>query len=163
MPSHSVGGEVDAFCTKCKMTLAHTILAMVGERIARVRCNTCMGEHAFKASAPGTAKPRATKRKTATGVRAKPTSANFDEQLATKNMANARTYAFTEKFALDQIIDHPTFGRGFVAQVRPDKIDVVFRGSVKTLVHARGAKAGVASPPTRASEPAAEGQSGAGA
>ncbi|MFY0576846.1 hypothetical protein ACN28S_23190 [Cystobacter fuscus] len=48
-----VGGEVDAFCTRCRLTLAHTILAMVGTKIARVRCNTCNGDHAFR-SAPGT-------------------------------------------------------------------------------------------------------------
>ena len=35
------GGEVDCFCTRCKMVLAHTILAMVGDRPARVKCNTC--------------------------------------------------------------------------------------------------------------------------
>lgn len=45
-----VGGEVDAACTKCKMLLGHTILAMVGSRIARVRCNTCQGEHNFRTS-----------------------------------------------------------------------------------------------------------------
>ena len=30
MATHRVGGEVDASCTRCKMELAHTILAMVG-------------------------------------------------------------------------------------------------------------------------------------
>src|SRR5262245_65121641 len=27
MATHRVGGEVDSFCARCKMTLAHTILA----------------------------------------------------------------------------------------------------------------------------------------
>ena len=39
MATHRVGGEVDATCTRCKMELAHTILAMVGPKIIRVRCN----------------------------------------------------------------------------------------------------------------------------
>ena len=51
--THKVGGEVDAFCTRCRLTLAHTILAMVGTKLARVRCNTCNGDHAYR-SAPGT-------------------------------------------------------------------------------------------------------------
>jgi hypothetical protein len=163
MPVHSVGGEVDGHCTKCKMVLGHTILAMVGERIARVRCNTCQGEHAFKSTKP---KPRATK---SSGVRAKPTNASFDEQLATKNAASARSYSVNEKFALDQVIDHPTFGRGFVAIARPDKIDVVFRSYVKTLVHARGGKSPSQPPPSRpvirpeaAVEAASEGQDSGG-
>ena len=57
MATHRVGGEVDAFCTRCKMSLAHTILAMVGTRIARVRCNTCGGDHAFRRE-PGSEAPR---------------------------------------------------------------------------------------------------------
>ena len=31
--------------------LAHTILAMVGPKIVRVRCNTCGGDHAFRGAA----------------------------------------------------------------------------------------------------------------
>ena len=57
MSGKKVGGEVDVFCTRCKMELGHTILAMVGQTIARVQCNTCRGQHAYRA-APGTSKPR---------------------------------------------------------------------------------------------------------
>src|SRR5262245_65118967 len=66
MPTHKVGGEVDAFCTRCKMTLAHTILAMVGQTIARVQCNTCGGQHAYR-SAPGTTKPRSSSSSSSSG------------------------------------------------------------------------------------------------
>jgi hypothetical protein len=156
-----VGGEVDSFCTRCKMLLAHTVLAMVGTRIARVRCNTCMGEHAYKAG-PSTPKPRAPRATASSGGVAKPrVSANsFDEQLAAKDQAGARAYNINETFVLDQVLDHPTFGRGFVAAARADKIDVAFPGGqVKTLVHARGGKPAPARPaPTvREPEPADEG------
>src|SRR2546429_5893163 len=43
-----VGGDIDAWCTRCKMNLGHTILALVGTRPARVRCNTCHGEHNYR-------------------------------------------------------------------------------------------------------------------
>ena len=56
MTNSKVGGEVDAFCTRCKMTLGHTILAMVGTRIARVRCNTCNGDHVFRKESSSSAK-----------------------------------------------------------------------------------------------------------
>ncbi|MBS2027417.1 MAG: hypothetical protein JST54_05875 [Deltaproteobacteria bacterium] len=146
MAAHSVGGEVDSFCTKCKMLLAHTILAMVGERIARVRCNTCMGEHAYKA-APGTSKPRNTSSGGAKSeTRSRSAAASFDEQLAGKDGSTARSYNINEKFVVDQVVDHPTFGRGFVAAARADKIDVVFKSFVKTLVHARNGKPAPARP-----------------
>ena len=148
MPDHRVGGEVDAFCTRCKMTLAHTILAMVGVRIARVRCNTCMGEHAYKSGPPSEPRPRAAgsagSRSTSRG---RATSASFDEQLAGKDTTHSRPYSISDKFSLDQVIDHPTFGRGFVATARADKIEVVFRTFVKTLVHARGGAPAPARPP----------------
>src|SRR5438132_6192635 len=49
-----VGGSIDSWCGKCKMVLAHTIEAMVGEKPARVTCNTCKSQHTYKAQAPGT-------------------------------------------------------------------------------------------------------------
>ena len=63
--SKKLGGNVDAWCGKCKMVLAHTIEAMVGEKPTRVGCNTCKSHHAYKAQAPRTtgvtrtAKPKA--------------------------------------------------------------------------------------------------------
>ena len=48
MATYRVGGEVDATCTRCRMELAHTILAMVGQKIARVRCNTCGSDHVYR-------------------------------------------------------------------------------------------------------------------
>jgi hypothetical protein len=43
-----VGGEVDALCNKCELTLAHTVIAMVGDKPAKVKCNTCKGEHKYR-------------------------------------------------------------------------------------------------------------------
>jgi hypothetical protein len=42
------GDDVGAYCTRCKMDLTHTILAMADEHTPeRVRCNTCGSEHRF--------------------------------------------------------------------------------------------------------------------
>ena len=38
------------------MTLAHTILAMVGTKIARVKCNTCGGDHVYRGTNTGDAR-----------------------------------------------------------------------------------------------------------
>ena len=57
-----VGGEVVAFCTKCRMDLAHTIIAMDGTKPARVQCNTCNGQHNYRGKAEAAAKaPKAPK------------------------------------------------------------------------------------------------------
>ena len=144
---HKVGGEVDAFCTRCRLTLAHTILAMVGTKIARVRCNTCNGDHAFR-SAPGTTdKPSPSARASGSGTKAPRASRataeekiiiSFEEQLAGKDIANAPRYSPKDTYKPEQVIQHPTFGLGLVTAVRGDKVDITFKSETKTLVHGRG-------------------------
>ncbi len=142
MATHKVGGEVDAFCTRCKLTLAHTILAMVGTKIARVRCNTCGGDHVYR-SAPGTtdrpSASRSTTSRASTPRAEKPEKVviSFEEQLAGKDIANAPKYSPKDTYQLDQVIQHPTFGLGLVTAVRGDKVDIAFKSEPKTLVHGR--------------------------
>lgn len=146
MATHKVGGEVDAFCTRCKMTLAHTILAMVGQTIARVQCNTCRGQHAYRA-APGSSKPRSSSSSSSSGSTATraasreaavKTVIGFEEQLKGKDLTKARKYSPKDTYAADEVMDHPTFGFGLVKTVRADKVDVAFKASERTLVHGRG-------------------------
>ncbi|HEX8703882.1 MAG TPA: hypothetical protein VF815_33935 [Myxococcaceae bacterium] len=146
MATHKVGGEVDAFCTRCKLTLAHTILAMVGTKIARVRCNTCNGDHAYRSAPGATDKPSASSTRSTTsrasgGSKAdKPEKVviSFEEQLAGKDIANAPKYSPKDTYKVDQVIQHPTFGLGLVTAVRGDKADIAFKSETKTLVHGRG-------------------------
>lgn len=156
MATYRTGGEVDAFCTRCKLDLAHTILAMVGSSIARVRCNTCGGDHAFRgqkgvkdpAKAPAS---RATKAPKSTATRStggSKTVISFDELLAERSGRPPVQYSPRRTFEVDDVVSHPTFGMGFVSGVRGDKVDITFRGDVKTLIHGRG-------------QPAAAGQDGA--
>ena len=52
MSKTAVGSDVEAYCTKCKMVLAHAVVAMEGTKPRRVRCNTCNGEHNYRAAKP---------------------------------------------------------------------------------------------------------------
>jgi len=126
-----VGGEVDSLCTRCGMVLAHTVHAMVGPRAVKVECNTCHAVHAHRpvaAAAKRPARPRADR-----------TVLSFDELLRAKKTAQAVKYSQAGRYELDQVIDHPTFGLGFVSDVKDGgKVQVTFRSDVKVLVHARG-------------------------
>ncbi len=135
MATHKVGGEVDAFCTRCKLNLAHTILAMVGAKIVRVRCNTCGGDHAFRSTPARTRAPAQSRGSHERVV------ISFEQQLAGKDISHAPKYSPKDAYGVDQVIDHPTFGLGIVAAVREDKVDVVFKAAQKTLVHRRGESA----------------------
>jgi hypothetical protein len=130
------GGEVDSMCTKCKMVLAHTILAMDGGKPVRVQCNTCHGQHNYRggASAP---RPSTSRSKEPSPVRETARArASFDEQLATKNPIS-RAYSTKTAFKVDDTVSHPTFGLGFVIAVRGDKVDVTFSTGTRTLMHSR--------------------------
>jgi hypothetical protein len=129
------GGEVDAFCARCKLKLGHTILAMVGNRIARVRCNTCQGEHAYRLSAPGT-----TKKKRSEGSRTSKPEArvlDLDELLKGRNMSHPHGYSTGEVFARGEVVEHPSFGTGVVIEIRGDRFDALFRIGLKTLAQRR--------------------------
>jgi hypothetical protein len=133
-----VGGEVDAFCTKCQLTLAHTVHAVMAGRPVKVECNTCHGVHRYRGAA-GAAPPRASSaRKEARPARERAAVVGFDELLAARK-GEAQPYSAKRSYAVDDVVDHPTFGRGFVSAVRDGgKIEVTFRSEVKLLVHGRG-------------------------
>ncbi len=135
-----VGGEVDAFCTRCELVLAHTIHALLAGRPVKVECNTCHSVHRYRA-VPGRPARRA-----AGGSPAQPSQGHeraavdgFDDLLAARNVAAAQTYSPRKRFAVGDVVDHGVFGRGFVSALRDgDKVEITFRSDVKLLVHGRG-------------------------
>jgi hypothetical protein len=134
-PMLKVGGEVDSFCTRCQMTLAHTIHAIVDRRPVKVECNTCHGIHRYRSSdAPAAPALRASR-----PARERPVTVSFEETLRGKNLAMAQRYSPRATYQIDQVIEHPTFGMGWVSAVRDaSKIEVTFRADVKVLVHGKG-------------------------
>jgi hypothetical protein len=141
-----VGGEVDAFCTKCELTLAHTVHAVVAGRPVKVECNTCHGVHRYRGSlgsggGSGGSGGGGSKRPAARAERAerpKPEVVGFEGLLAARRTDAARPYSPKQTYAVDDVVDHPLFGRGFVSAVRDGgKIEITFRSDVKLLVHGR--------------------------
>ncbi|BDG06701.1 hypothetical protein [Anaeromyxobacter oryzae] len=135
-----VGGEVDAFCTKCQLTLAHTVHAVVSGRPVKVECNTCHAVHRYKGPI-GAAKAAASRPagSRAAVPRERPVAVAFDELLGTRNVSGAQPYSPKKTFAVDDVVDHPIFGRGFVSAIRDaGKVEITFRSDVKILVHGRG-------------------------
>jgi len=127
-----VGGEVDALCSRCELVLAHTVIAMVGAVPVKVQCNTCRTVHRHRA-------PAASRAARPPGARPTPRAPalSFDELLASRR-GPARRYLPTESFALGDVVDHATFGRGFVSAAKgPDKVEVTFRTGVRTLVQGK--------------------------
>ena len=133
-------------CGKCELVLAHTILAMVGPKIIKVRCNTCGNEHQFRGSQPlmkssspvkAASSTSAAKKSAAAKPRSAVVTISWEEQFAGKDISQARKYSPRETFKIDDVVDHPTFGLGLVRAVRGDKIEVGFKQEDKVLVHGK--------------------------
>ncbi len=154
-PAIRVGGEIDAFCNKCQLNLAHTILAMVGSKVVKVKCNTCDSEHHYRGEQPlekaqsfaaprkSSASPAAKAAKAARAATSKASKieVSWEDAFKGKDVSKARKYSPKETFKPEDVLDHPTFGLGLVVAVRDEKIDVKFRQFEKTLVHGKGVPA----------------------
>lgn len=130
-----VGKNVDSWCTRCKLVLAHTVGAVVNNKVTRVHCNTCNGQHAYRAKAPGSRS--ATGRARKSGSDATPAQ-DFQALLRGRTAADARRYALSDRFRPGEVIAHATFGLGVVTAERDGvKIEVSFAEGPKVLVHGR--------------------------
>ncbi|MCK6556516.1 hypothetical protein L6Q96_18345 [Candidatus Binatia bacterium] len=142
MGNRSVGQNVDGWCAKCKLVLAHTIEALIRERITRVHCNTCGAQHAWRANAPGSTTRATRSRSSAPGARrTSPRTGNppvdYDALVRGRDGGAARSYSVRDAFRVNDLLAHPTFGLGVVTSERGDKIDVIFREGSRTLAQRR--------------------------
>ncbi len=129
----SAGDHIASKCTKCKDTTNHTIVAMVGDKVAKVECNTCGGVHNYRDAA---VKKPATKRKTSPAKPGKTskTEAEWEALLNESDPAAATPYNMQMPIKAEDLIQHPSFGIGRVISItRPNKMEVYFRSGVKLL------------------------------
>lgn len=145
------GGEVDSWCTKCKLVLNHRIIAMVGATPVRVECSTCSSHHNFRARAPGDKAPTAGTR--SSGASAAPRSTRstvtkaaqaaldrertWEKSIAGKGVHDFRPYRVTETFTEGQLVRHSKFGDGVVVRILdPKKVEILFKDDTRTLAQA---------------------------
>jgi hypothetical protein len=137
------GSDIDAYCSKCDLDLAHVIIAMVGERVVRVQCKTCRSPHAYrgKQAVDGRSKTAPSRMAGKTTTRSSSSRlSEFDRAMQGKDLSRAQRYKPATTFAIGDVIDHPSFRFGVVTRLLSDsKIEVVFEAGPKTLVHARAA------------------------
>lgn len=137
MKELGVGKEVLSYCNKDKGTLAHIIVNMKDDHtIGKVECKTCHAVHAYKD--PSKVKGKKTTSKKAKGKSRATKQSNSDMWLEAVNNTQAKSqpYSIKDKFEAEDIIDHPKFGPGVVKKlIDANKVEVIFRHEVKTLLH----------------------------
>ena len=140
---HDIGEDIDAYCLKCKLLLAHVILFKVDGVVSRVKCKTCNAEHKYRGTLPGAKKKTAAR--TTGAARTKKTVAQkvpvndapLQWDLKSRNMpreTSVRNYSIKDTFQVNHVINHPVFGVGFVEKVVTDKsMAVLFHDSVRLM------------------------------
>ena len=145
------GGEVDSWCTKCKLVLNHRIIAMVGPTPKRVECSTCSSHHNFKGHAPGekpastgTARSSSSSSAGPRSVRG-PTKAqqvvldrerSWEKAVNGKSVGEFRAYRVSEIFDEGDLVRHSKFGDGVVTRLlEGKKVEILFKDEARTLAH----------------------------
>ena len=140
----SAGDYIDARCTKCRVITNHTIIAMVGEQVVRVQCNTCGGAHNYhapKAERPAgevksraAASPKAPKEaKSALSKAVLLEQAQWQDVSRDADPASAVPYRMDASFKVNNWVSHPTFGFGLVLAVTGNKVEILFQDGKKLL------------------------------
>jgi hypothetical protein len=106
---------------------------MDGAKPRRVRCNTCNGEHNYRATKPV---PKTPSKKAEKKAKAAPkkTRQTWEEVMEEASAKPHKKYSMSGSFAEGDWIEHATFGLGCVqAFIAPNKITVRFADSTRTL------------------------------
>jgi len=134
------GDHVDARCTRCKEITNHTIIAMVEEKPAKVRCNTCGGDHNYrpprqvKAAKTIVAKGPKAPRRTAADRKREALQEEWQDAAGEADPGLAVSYNMERSFRINDLVDHPVFGVGVVKELfKPNKVEILFAAGTKAL------------------------------
>lgn len=135
-----VGKNIDAFCSRCQLTLAHIVLYEVGGTVQGVKCKTCRAEHRYHGPKPVKKREVPAERRPGVAFKAqrppvRPADARQWEQFNAAAAPDAVTwdYQLAERYEKGDIISHPQFGRGFVVKITADSMEVLFREGRKQM------------------------------
>jgi hypothetical protein len=141
MGRYAVGGNADSWCTKCKLVLAHTVVAMVESAPIKAQCNTCGSTHKFRSDEPKTRASSGATIKAALTKKSQRLSPgmvqanHYRELMEGLDPNKAKKYSVKEIFEKGELIRHPKFGLGLVTVLKdPGKMEVIFEMGPKTLV-----------------------------
>jgi len=134
MKQIGVGDEMDSYCGVCKLTLAHSIVAMDGKKAVKLRCLTCSAEHKPRKQPRTTTTTK--KKKTPSRASSKPSA--WQLEMEKWSDLSAVSYSIYQTYGVDYFILHKTFGKGVVLNVpSPEKIIALFEGGEKMLLQGR--------------------------
>jgi hypothetical protein len=138
-----VAGEVDSYCTKCRLVLNHRIVSMKNGKAHQVECLTCRATHLWRAHAPGDKPAPGERARSASGPASAKTpritpaqkhEQTWEKALNGKGPRDFKPYAVSASFQEGDLLRHKKFGDGLVTRVIDgSKVEVLFRDEARTL------------------------------
>jgi hypothetical protein len=152
------GGEIDAWCTKCRLDLTHRIIAMVGDVVKKVECKTCNSHHLYrqpkserdsKAAARVAARSSEPRAASSSGSRSsgaerlnaaqraeRDQTVAWERAIAGKPTGAFKPYRITLVLGEGELVHHSKFGDGVVAKVIDrGKVEILFKDGARTMAH----------------------------
>jgi hypothetical protein len=133
-----VAKSFHTFCKKCDADRYHRVLAHTSATSAKIECEICKSKKTYSLPKAGSSvAKKSTNGTKKVGVRKSANSHadEFNALMLNRGAEKGLPFSIKTKFQMDQKIDHPKFGPGFVKTVQPDRIDVMFEEELKTLMH----------------------------
>jgi hypothetical protein len=141
MATPGVGSDIEDSCTRCGDTW-HVVMAKVGDRVVKVVCKLCGGQHNYRGdkNTPAAASGGSN---WSSGRRKRPTKRTQPEPPPVPTFDPSkppRAYSPKDVYHPGERVQHPSFGTGVVASAPgPGKVDVVFPAGARTLACAKAA------------------------
>lgn len=147
--SAAVGADIESLCSKCG-DVWHVVVAKVGEEIVRVICKECGGQHRYRnPKAPAGARRSSTTSSPRAARPSRPMKVveRFETPAVAADLNRPpRRYAASEKYAVGERVEHPTFGQGVVELIENGKMTVFFAVGRKLLVCGKADGGGLTRP-----------------
>jgi hypothetical protein len=138
-----VAGEVDGWCTRCRLVLNHRIISMKSGKPHQVECLTCRTSHLWRPNVPGEKIAPDAPEPTRTGKggsRVPRVSAamkheqSWEKAIAGRGVTDFKSYTVGGSFHEGDLLRHKKFGDGVVTRVIDGgKVEVLFRDEARTL------------------------------
>lgn len=145
-----VAGEVDSWCTKCRLVLNHRIVSIKNAKAHQVECLTCRSQHLWRPHAPGTkaATSDGTSSRSSSSADGKASAARgparvtpamrheqqWEKAVSGRGVKEFKPYNVASSFNEGDLLRHKKFGDGVVTRVIDmHKVEVLFRDEARTL------------------------------
>jgi len=116
------------------------VVAKDGDKILKVQCKQCSGYHRYRSvhGAPAAKKLPATNRPPKEPRAPRDPVERFEKPSVAADLTKpSKPYRASERFAVGERIDHPSFGQGIVEIDEPGKVTVFFATGRRVLAQAK--------------------------